>query len=336
MWQAVIDPVAFKLGPFQVHWYGVIMGTAALLGLILAVREGERRGLDSDTILDMMLWILPSAIVGARLYYVLFEWEYYAMHPEDIVAVWKGGLAIHGGLIAAFLVGYIFVKKKNIDFLQLADIVIPSVLLGQAIGRWGNFINQEAHGGEVSRAFLEGLHLPDWIIEQMNIQGAYYHPTFLYESMWNLVGFGLLLLIRHFNPRRGEVLFSYMIWYSLGRFFIEGLRTDSLTFTGPDWLVSVMELLWSPMLLMFDPGVMNGGNVRIAQLVSLILVLVGAFLIVWRRATGRATVFYRDEATLEAPATASAQASAEKEPSASAAETKTNAQAEEKEGQAKA
>ncbi|MRG29489.1 MULTISPECIES: prolipoprotein diacylglyceryl transferase [Laceyella] len=336
MWQAVIDPVAFKLGPFQVHWYGVIMGTAALLGLILAVREGERRGLDSDTILDMMLWILPSAIVGARLYYVLFEWEYYAMHPEDIVAVWKGGLAIHGGLIAAFLVGYIFVKKKNIDFLQLADIVIPSVLLGQAIGRWGNFINQEAHGGEVSRAFLEGLHLPDWIIEQMNIQGAYYHPTFFYESMWNLVGFGLLLLIRHFNPRRGEVLFSYMIWYSLGRFFIEGLRTDSLTFTGPDWLVSVMELLWSPMSLMFDPGMMDGGNVRIAQLVSLILVLVGAFLIIWRRATGRATAFYRDEATIEAPATASAQDSAEKEPSASPAETKTNAQAEEKEGQAKA
>jgi phosphatidylglycerol---prolipoprotein diacylglyceryl transferase len=300
MWQAVIDPIAFTLGPLNVHWYGVIMGTAAFLGLILAVREGERRGLDSETILDMMLWILPSAIIGARLYYVLFEWEYYATHPEDIVAVWKGGLAIHGGLIAAFLVGYIFVKKRNIPFLQIADILIPSVILGQAIGRWGNFINQEAHGGEVSRSFLEGLHLPNWIIDQMNIQGVYYHPTFLYESLWNLVGFGLLLFIRSRNSRRGEVLFSYMIWYSLGRFFIEGLRTDSLTFTGPDWLAQVMEGLWSPMLLLFDPGMMDEGNVRIAQLMSLILALIGVYFIIWRRATGKATVSYRGEVVTEA------------------------------------
>lgn len=301
MWQAVIDPIALNLGPLSVHWYGIIMGTAALIGLVLAVREAEKRGLDSDTILDMMLWILPLAIIGARLYYVLFEWEYYAMHPEDIVAVWKGGLAIHGGLLAAFLVGYIFIKKRNLSFLQLADIMIPSVLLGQAIGRWGNFINQEAHGGEVSRSFLEGLHLPDWLIEQMNIEGVYYHPTFLYESIWNLIGFGLLLFIRSRNPRRGEVLFSYMIWYSIGRFFIEGLRTDSLTFTGPDWLAQLMNLLW---WLPVPQGAMDEGNVRIAQLVSLLLALLGLFLVIWRRMTGRATVSYRGEIIVEAPADA--------------------------------
>lgn len=229
---ATIDPVAFSLGPLQIHWYGIIMGTAAVIGLYLATGEAKRRGIDPDLLLDMMIWVLPAAIVGARLYYVLFEWEYYMIHPEDIIAVWKGGLAIHGGLIGAMIAGYLFVRKHKLSFLEMADIVAPSIILGQAIGRWGNFINQEAHGGEVSRAFLENLHLPDWLIEQMNIHGAYYHPTFLYESIWNLAGFLLLIGLRRVNVKRGEIFFTYLVWYSLGRFFIEGLRTDSLAFEG--------------------------------------------------------------------------------------------------------
>jgi phosphatidylglycerol---prolipoprotein diacylglyceryl transferase len=279
----VIDPVAFSIGPVQVHWYGIIMATAAMLGLWLATMEAKRQGLDPDILLDMMIWVLPSAIVGARLYYVLFEWEYYAMHPGDIIAVWKGGLAIHGGLIGAFTAGYIFVRKHGLSFLQMADIVAPSIILGQAIGRWGNFINQEAHGGEVSRAFLESLHLPRWLIEQMNIYGVYYHPTFLYESVWNLTGFLLLIGLRKIRIRQGEIFFSYLIWYSLGRFFIEGLRTDSLAFSGPAFLEQLLAVLWSPMHLLFEPGMLTGGNIRIAQLVSLIGVLSGLGLIIWRR-----------------------------------------------------
>ncbi|WP_156877619.1 prolipoprotein diacylglyceryl transferase [Shimazuella kribbensis] len=280
----VIDPVAFALGPFQIHWYGIIMGTAAMLGLYLAVREGKRQGIDTDKLLDMMIWVLPSAIIGARLYYVLFEWEYYATHPEEIIAVWKGGLAIHGGLIAAFLVGYLFIRKHKLSFLQLADIVAPSILLAQAIGRWGNFINQEAHGGPVSVTFLQSLQLPNWIIEQMTIGGVTYHPTFLYESLWNLVGFGVLLFLRYVVvPKRGEILFGYMIWYSLGRFFIEGLRTDSLAFNGPDWLASLLQFLWAPMGVVFQAGELTGGNIRIAQLISMLSVVIAIGIVIWRR-----------------------------------------------------
>jgi phosphatidylglycerol:prolipoprotein diacylglycerol transferase len=291
---AVIDPVAFSIGPIQIHWYGIIMGSAALLGLYLATLEAKKRGMNPDILLDMMLWVLPAAIVGARLYYVIFEWEYYSLHPEDIIAVWKGGLAIHGGLIGAFTAGYFFVRKHKLHFLVLADLCAPSIILGQAIGRWGNFINQEAHGGEVSRRFLESLHLPNWIIDQMTIYGVTYHPTFLYESIWDLLGFVLLITLRYLNPKRGEIFFSYLIWYSLGRFFIEGLRTDSLTFTGPNWLASLLNFLWSPMRLLFEPGTMNGGNIRVAQLVSIVLILLAIALMVWRRVSGRAKESYQD------------------------------------------
>ncbi|MFC4077482.1 prolipoprotein diacylglyceryl transferase [Salinithrix halophila] len=284
----VIDPVAVSLGPLQIHWYGIIMGSAALLGLWVAILEGKRHGLNSELFLDMMIWVIPAAIVGARLYYVAFEWDYYLMNPGDIFAVWKGGLAIHGGLIGALLAGAVFFKKRDVSFLQMADIIAPSIILGQAIGRWGNFMNQEAHGGEVSRSFLEGLHLPNWIIEQMNIEGVYYHPTFLYESLWNLAGFLLLLGLRKWNPRRGEIFFTYLMWYSLGRFFIEGLRTDSLTFEGPAWLADLINGLWSPMRVLFEPGMMADGNIRIAQLVSLGLVLAGLTLTIVRRVRGLA------------------------------------------------
>ena len=168
------------------------------------------------------------------------------------------------------------------SFWKLADVVAPSIILGQAIGRGGNFINQEAHGGEVGRAFLEGLRLPDWIINQMYIDGAYYHPTFLYESIWNFVGFLLLLGLFMIRKRVGIVFLSYFIWYSIGRFFIEGLRTDSLAFDGPEWLSSFMKALWSPMQLLFEPGVMVYGNVRTAQFISVVLALAALTVAIWR------------------------------------------------------
>ncbi|GBF10606.1 prolipoprotein diacylglyceryl transferase [Tepidibacillus sp. HK-1] len=282
MFTLAIDPIAFQLGPLKVHWYGIILGSAAIFGLLLALWESKRIGFNADLLMDLLIYAVPAAIIGARAYYVLFQWDYYSEHPEDIIAIWKGGLAIHGALIGSILTGYIFARVKNISFLKLADLVAPSILLGQAIGRWGNFMNQEAHGGPVSLEFLQNLHLPQFIIDQMNIGGVYYHPTFLYESIWNIIGVILLVWYRKKNPIQGMVFLSYFIWYSIGRFFIEGLRTDSLAFDGPTWLASLMKILWSPMAIYFEPGEMAYGNVRIAQLIGVVLVLL-ALVAMWIR-----------------------------------------------------
>lgn len=261
-----LNPIAIQLGPIAVHWYGIILGTGALVGLLLAMREAKRQGLNPDLFLDLVMWGVPISIICARIYYVVFEWHYYSQHPADIIAVWKGGIAIHGALIGAFLTGIVFCRKKGISFWRVADIAAPSLLIGQAIGRWGNFMNQEAHGGETTRTFLESLHLPTFIIDQMYIQGTYYHPTFLYESLWNFAGVALLLIMRRTLPlRRGEIFLSYLIWYSIGRFYIEGMRTDSLMLTE---------------------------TLRIAQVISIIIILIALVLWVSRRMMGYAKMKY--------------------------------------------
>ena len=226
-----LNRVALDLGGIQIYWYGIIIGLGVLLGLWIAIRESERRGLHKELFIDLILFAVPIAIICARIYYVIFQWSYYSQHPGEIIKIWNGGIAIHGALIGAVLTTIIFAKVRDVSFWKLVDIAAPSLLLGQAIGRWGNFMNQEAHGGEVTRAFLENLHLPQFIIDQMYINGVYYHPTFLYESLWNILGVVVLLLLRRVNLRRGEIFLSYLIWYSIGRFFIEGLRTDSLMLT---------------------------------------------------------------------------------------------------------
>ncbi|NQD66299.1 prolipoprotein diacylglyceryl transferase [Bacillus haikouensis] len=268
-----IDPIAFQLGPLQVHWYGVIIGLGIALGLYLAISESKRLGLHPDTFVDLLVWAIPIAILSARAYYVIFEWDYYSQNPGDIIKVWNGGIAIHGALIGSVITALVFAKIKGISFWKLADIAAPSIILGQAIGRWGNFMNQEAHGGEVTRAFLENLHLPQFIIDQMYINGTYYHPTFLYESLWNIAGFVLLLVIRRkVNLRRGELFLSYVIWYSIGRLFVEGMRTDSLMLT---------EYL------------------RMAQVISIVLIVACAALIIYRRKSGMARHAYHDKSNEE-------------------------------------
>ncbi|WP_042353988.1 prolipoprotein diacylglyceryl transferase [Bacillus rubiinfantis] len=262
-----LNPIAFHLGPIPVHWYGVIIGSGLALALFIAIREGNRRKLPQDTFADLMLWAIPIAIISARIYYVIFEWDYYSQRLADIPKIWGGGIAIHGALIGSVLTAYFFTRKRQLSFWKLADIAAPSIILGQAIGRWGNFMNQEAHGGEVTRSFLEGLHLPDFIINQMYIQGTYYHPTFLYESVWDTIGFIGLILLRRVNLRRGELFLSYVMWYSVGRFFIEGMRTDSLMI----------------------------GGLRMAQLISIALILGAAIILVYRRRKGLANVRYLDE-----------------------------------------
>ncbi|EOD3846514.1 prolipoprotein diacylglyceryl transferase [Staphylococcus aureus] len=250
-----IDPVAFNLGPLSVRWYGIIIAVGILLGYFVAQRALVKAGLHKDTLVDIIFYSALFGFIAARIYFVIFQWPYYAENPSEIIKIWHGGIAIHGGLIGGFIAGVIVCKVKNLNPFQIGDIVAPSIILAQGIGRWGNFMNHEAHGGSVSRAFLEQLHLPNFIIENMYINGQYYHPTFLYESIWDVAGFIILVNIRK-HLKLGETFFLYLTWYSIGRFFIEGLRTDSLMLTS---------------------------NIRVAQLVSILLILISISLIVYRR-----------------------------------------------------
>ncbi|HDI0049159.1 TPA: prolipoprotein diacylglyceryl transferase [Staphylococcus aureus] len=250
-----IDPVAFNLGPLSVRWYGIIIAVGILLGYFVAQRALVKAGLHKDTLVDIIFYSALFGFIAARIYFVIFQWPYYAENPGEIIKIWHGGIAIHGGLIGGFIAGVIVCKVKNLNPFQIGDIVAPSIILAQGIGRWGNFMNHEAHGGPVSRAFLEQLHLPNFIIENMYINGQYYHPTFLYESIWDVTGFIILVNIRK-HLKLGETFFLYLTWYSIGRFFIEGLRTDSLMLTS---------------------------NIRVAQLVSILLILISISLIVYRR-----------------------------------------------------
>lgn len=239
---AALNPVAFRLDNLQVRWYGLIITASIILAVYLSMREAAKRQIDPDQIVDLLLWILPISIVGARLYYVIFEWEYYQVHPEEIIMIWHGGLAIYGALIASVIVLLIFCARRFIPPWLMLDVIAPTVILAQAIGRWGNFMNQEAYGAKTTLSFLQQLHLPSFIINQMYINGAYRQPTFLYESLWSLLGFIILILLRHRQHlfRQGEVFLSYVIWYAFGRAFIEGMRTDSLYLFGP---IRVSQLL---------------------------------------------------------------------------------------------
>ncbi|MGI6343580.1 MAG: prolipoprotein diacylglyceryl transferase [Bacillota bacterium] len=247
-----LDPVAFTIFGFEIRWYGVLITGAIILGIFLALRELRRLGEDEDKFIDMLLLVIPAAIVGARLYYVLFsgQLDWYLARPLRILQFRSGGLAIHGSLIAGALVAWLYTRRNKVSFFRWADVIAPSVILGQAIGRWGNFFNQEAYGRETA--------LP-WA---MYIDGAYRHPTFLYESLWNLGVFAFLLWQRRRTKFEGEVLLWYLVLYSVGRFFIEGLRTDSL-YLGP---------------------------FRIAQLVSLASVVIGAVLLYRGRRRGTPTL----------------------------------------------
>lgn len=266
-----IDPLALKIGPFAVHWYGVIIGSAVLIALWLCVREGQRQGIDEDHFYSFLLWALPVAIISARLYYVIFQWPYYATHRAEIIAIWDGGIAIYGGIIGGAVVLYFYCRHYRLSVWTMLDIVAPTVLMGQAMGRWGNFINQEAFGRVTTRAALLGAHLPVWLVNQMNIGGHYRVPTFLYESLWDLTGFVLIMLLRHRHHlfKRGEVALTYVIWYGCGRFVIEGMRTDSL---------------------------MIGSTIRVSQLLSLVFVI--AALIIWVVRRRRGHLEWYDAAAL--------------------------------------
>ncbi|ELC8444010.1 prolipoprotein diacylglyceryl transferase [Clostridium perfringens] len=247
-----MNPVAFSIGSFEVRWYGIIIALGILIAMTLVSINAKKKNLDFDVILDLFLWCFPFAIIGARAYYVLFELENYHSFWE-MINIRQGGLAIHGGIIGAFLTAFIYCKVKKIDFLAYADIVAPAFILAQGIGRWGNFFNQEAHGGPVSSEFISKF--PEFIQKGMYINGNYYHPTFLYESIWDILVAIILMIILYniTNKYKGVVISAYIALYSLGRFFIEGLRTDSLYFM----------------------------NIRVAQLISLLGIIVGVGSIIF-------------------------------------------------------
>lgn len=242
-------PIIFEIGPIVVRWYGLLIASAVLIGVTLSQSLAKRRGVNPDLLGDLAIWLVISAIPSARLYYVLFEWQEYAQRPGDIVAIWKGGLAIHGAIIGGTIATIIFARLNRISLWQLLDLVAPSLILGQAIGRWGNFFNSEAFGKQTDLPWKLYIARYD----------DYFHPTFLYESLWNLAVFVLLLslffwgLKNYTRLKTGTLAAVYLIAYSLGRVWIEWLRTDSLML----------------------------GPLRIAQVVSIIAIALGLLILAW-------------------------------------------------------
>lgn len=263
----MINRVAFDLFGIEIYWYALIIVFGIVVAMWLSTRESIRVNLKPDDVSDFMLIGLPVGFIGARLYYILFNIGPYLEEPMQIFNLRSGGLAIYGGLIAGGIWLYFFCQRNFISPWTFLDIATPNVLLAQGIGRWGNFVNHEAYGGETTRAFLESLYLPNFIIENMNIDGAYRQPTFLYESLWNFLGFIVLILLRKQKNlfKQGEIGIAYVIWYSFGRFWIEGMRTDSL------YLV---------------------GDIRVSQVLSLVLFFGGWAVLIWRRKTNPNLKFY--------------------------------------------
>lgn len=242
-----------KLGPISIYWYSVMIALGFLAAMIACLTEVKRKKLDIEKYSNMVFYAVLFGILGARIYYVLFNLDYYLKIPSEILKVWHGGLAIHGGIIAGILVAYFYTKKYKMNFLKTLDISVVGVIIAQAIGRWGNFFNQEAFGKVTTKAALIKQKIPNFIIDGMYIDGAYYQPTFLYESVWNLIGFIIMLFLRRTkNLKVGYLTGFYLIWYSIGRCFIEYFRSDSL------------------MLV----------NIKIAQLISLSLIVIGIIVII--------------------------------------------------------
>lgn len=250
-------PIMVDWGPLVIRWYGFLIASAVILGVFLAQYLATRRNVDPELISDLAVWLVVAAIPSARLYYVAFQWQEYAQRPDQIIAIWNGGIAIHGAILGGLIAALIFCRVKKVSFWQMTDLVAPSLILGQAIGRWGNFFNSEAFGAPTDLPWKLFIPLERRPPGFENVE--FFHPTFLYESLWN-IGVFTLLLILFFRGLQGKpvlkvgtIFLTYLITYSIGRFWIEGLRTDSLML----------------------------GPLRIAQVVSLVEIVVGIVGLVW-------------------------------------------------------
>lgn len=256
-----MDPVAITIGILEIRWYSILLLIAIIVGVGILNEEAKKYDFPKDFILNLTFWVIIFGFIGARVYYVLFNYKMYLNDPISILKIWEGGLAIHGGLIAGILTLVLYCKKYNARILKVMDMATISLLLGQAIGRWGNFFNGEAHGGATTLLALQNKHIPEFIINGMNINGVYYEPTFLYESLWCLLGVLILVIMQRYKYLKvGQLTGFYFIWYSIGRFFIEAMRTDSLML----------------------------GGFKAAQIVSILLFIIGLVLII---KTGRKSKF---------------------------------------------
>lgn len=248
-----MNRIALDLGFIQIYWYSITMFLGVIVGITVAYIEIKRKKINLSNFSDMAFYAILFGFLGARIYYVLFNLDFYLADPIEIIKVWNGGLAIHGGIIGAVIAIYVYCKKNKLVFIEMLDICAPAIVIGQVIGRWGNFFNSEAHGGIVTKSFLESMHLPDFIINGMYINGNYYHPTFLYESILNLICFIVLMFLRkNKDIKIGVMTGIYLIWYGIVRIFIESLRTDSLML----------------------------GNIKMAQLIGLPMIIIGIILII--------------------------------------------------------
>ncbi len=248
-----MNPIAFTIGSVSITWYSIIILVGVIVAWIMIAAESKKFGIKSDFVTNLLFWSILFGILGARLYYVAFKWSYYSNHLSEIYKVWEGGLAIHGGILFGLITLVLYCRKYKMSVLRMLDIVAPYVIFAQAIGRWGNFFNQEAYGTMTTLNHLRSLKfVPDFVIFGMNINGNYYTPTFYYESLWCLLGFVILLIVRKLKYTRiGQTVGLYFIWYSIGRFYIESLRLDSLML----------------------------GNFKVAQIVSGVLFIVGVILV---------------------------------------------------------
>ena len=263
-----IRRIAFSLFNIDIYWYAIIIACGILLAFIYCSKEAKRQGMDNELFIDILLWGIPSGVIGGRLYYVIFKWEYYSKNLGEIFAIRDGGLAIYGAIIFAVLAVYIYTKKNKISTLKVFDIGAIGLLIGQAVGRWGNFFNQEAFGGNTSLLWGMTSEKICAYLEMLKNKGINVdptlpvHPTFLYESLWNLAGviiFNYLIKSKKFD---GQIFFLYIIWYGFGRMLIEGLRTDSLYFLGfrISQIIGALSVIFGTVLyiLLRKKGVKNG------------------------------------------------------------------------------
>ncbi|KZR90887.1 Prolipoprotein diacylglyceryl transferase [Synechococcus sp. MIT S9508] len=258
-------PELFQLGPFVLRWYGLLIAVAVLIGLNLSSWLARQRGLDANLISDLLPILVLAAVIGARTYYVAFEWDSYQRSWWDAFAIWKGGIAIHGALLGGSLAVILFCRWRRVSFWNVLDVLVPSVVLGQAIGRWGNFFNSEAFGVPTDlpwKLFIPAANRPS-----VFKTAEFFHPTFLYESLWNIGIFVLLMVLFRLGRQNkislpsGALSCIYLLSYSLGRIWIEGLRIDPLCLGG-------------------QPPFCDGG-LRIAQLMSLSLMSIAGFGLFW-------------------------------------------------------
>ena len=233
----MITEYGIYLGPLLVYWYAIIIVSGAILALLIATHEAKRFNVETETMFDLFFVMMICGFIGARIYYVAFEWEMYRDNLLQIFNFRAGGIAIYGGIIGGALGAFFYTRRKHLNFYLLLDIVAPVLLLAQSIGRWGNFMNKEAYGAIVpgatvadQAAYLKQFFIPDFIVERMFINGNYHQPTFLYESLWTFIGFILLyFVIRKLKGIRvGTIAASYLVWYGIGRAIVEGMRIDSL------------------------------------------------------------------------------------------------------------